>query len=46
MGILDIDLDKVSLDDDNYFYVDDTETIIHVRRGEINFKNARHLKNV
>ena len=31
MGILSVDLDKMSLDDDNYFYAHDPETIIHIR---------------
>ena len=31
MGILSVDLDKINLDDDNNFYEDNAETIIHVR---------------
>ena len=31
MGILRVDLDKINLHDDNNFYEDDPETIIHVR---------------
>ena len=30
MSIFGVDLDKVNLDDDNNFYEDDPETIIHV----------------
>ena len=31
MGILSVDLDKINLDDDNNFYEDNPETIIHVK---------------
>ena len=31
MGILCVDLNKINLDDDNNFYEDDLDTIIHVR---------------
>ena len=31
MGILGADLDKINLEDDNNFYKDDPDTIIHVR---------------
>ena len=48
MGVLGVDFDKGYLDDDNNFYKDDPETIIHVRflLGVINLKNTNHLKNI
>ena len=47
MGVLGVDFDKGYLDDDNNFYKDDPETIIHVRvlLVVINLKNTNHLKN-
>ena len=42
MGVLGVDFDKGYLDDDNNFYKDDPETIIHV----VNLKNTNHLKNI
>ena len=46
MGILGVDLDQMNLDDDNNFYEDDSDTIIHIRllAWHNKFKNAEHLK--
>ena len=45
MGILGVDLDKMNLDDDN-FYEDCSDTIIHIRilAWHNKFKNAQHLQ--
>ena len=45
MGIFDIDLNNINLDDTNY-HEDDPETVIHsdLCLGILNLKNPRHLK--
>ena len=43
MGIPNVDLDKINVDDVNSDE-DDCETIIHVRLGVIDIKSASHLK--
>ena len=42
MGILSIDLNNINLDDT--FDEDDPDTIILIRIGILNLKNAKHLK--
>ena len=46
MGILNIDLNNISLD--NTFDEDDPDPVIHIRLwlGILNLKNAKHLKKV
>ena len=43
MGILTVDLNNIHIVDTNYGE-DDLKTIIHIRLGIINLKNAKQLK--
>ena len=42
MDVLGVDLDKTNLDDENNFYEDNTETIIHVRHLAWYHKFEKH----
>ena len=48
MGILSVDLDKISLDEDNDFHEDDPEILFvsDFWLVVINLKNAKHLKKI
>ena len=48
MDLPSVDLDKVNFDDDNNFYEDDPESIIHVRllAWHNKFKNTKLLKKI
>ena len=48
MHILAVDLNEISLDEDNNFDEDDPDTIVNVRfwLGIIYLKNVKHLKKI